>query len=366
MRAIRRTISVAAIATALCVWAQPTTTQAHPAGRPVSTPTVLTTAVSAPFNLAVDHGKLLIADGPFGAPGQIGMLAGDGTVSTVVGNVPGASGVATHRGSLAYTMTVGDQNGISASGLNIRKPNGSTILADTLAYETAHNPDQASHYGVTDPSSCVSDALSGAGFPVSYTGVVDSHAYSVTGYGRGWIVADAGANALLKVSSTGEVSTLAVLPPQPSKITKAAADQFHLDPCVIGVSYAFEPVPTDVEVGPNGFLYVTLLPGGPEDTSLGARGSLIRVNPHTGRIKVIATGLSGATNLAISEGKFYVTELFAGRVSLVRHGRARAHIDLPGALSIEAGPRGILYAGTGVFGPSSVVRINPRTAAWLR
>lgn len=365
MRAVRRTISVAAIATALCLWAPPIV-QAHPAGRPGSAPTVLTTAVTIPFNLAVDHGTVLVADGQFGPPGRVGMLAPDGTVSTVVGDVLGASGVATNHGYLAYTMTDGDQNGISASGLNVRAPGGSTIFADTLAYETAHNPDQVNHYGVDNPTTCVADALTGAGFPVSYTGHVDSHAYSVTGFGRGWVVADAGANALLRVSASGEVSTLAVLPPQPAQITQAAADQYQLDPCAVGVTYAFEPVPTDVEVGPNGFLYVTLLPGGPEDATLGARGSLVRVNPRTGQLKVIATGLSGATNLAISHGKFYVTELFAGRVSLVRHGEARRHIDLPGALSIEAGPRGVLYAGTGVAGPSSVVQIDPVKVSWLR
>ena len=52
--------------------------------------------------------------------------------------------------------------------------------------------------------------------------------------------------------------------------------------CVVGEEYAFEPVPTDVEFGPDGWLYVSSLPGGPEDASLGARGAVFRVNPWTG------------------------------------------------------------------------------------
>jgi hypothetical protein len=68
-------------------------------------------------------------------------------------------------------------------------------------------------------------------------GLPPSHPYVVASLGRGsWAVADAGANAILKVSATGQV-------------------------------------PTDVEVGPLGQPWVSTLPGGPEDPSLGARGS---------------------------------------------------------------------------------------------
>lgn len=49
--------------------------------------------------------------------------------------------------------------------------------------------------------------------------------------------------------------------------------------CVVGHEYAFEPMPTDVEIGPDGWLYVSSFPGGPEDPSLGARGAIFRINP---------------------------------------------------------------------------------------
>ncbi len=365
MRVVRLTIAVAAVATAASLIAV-TPAGAHPTTpgtTPTSTP--LTSAVGAPFNLDLRHGKVLVADG---GPGLIGVLKADGTVRTVVGEVPGASGVAAarHGRQLAYTTTEGGEGGIIASGLVVAGPGGRHVMADTLAHEKANNPDGSVHYGVTNPSPCVTEEFSNAGFPVSYRGLIDSHAYSVAAHGKGWIVADAGANALFRVSRTGRVSTLAVLPAHPATITAEAAQAFGLADCVIGVRYAFESVPTDVEVGPDGFLYVTTLPGGPEDASLGARGKVFRVDPRTGRFKEVASGFLGATNLAISGGRIYVTELFAGRISLVRHGKAAAFFDLPGALAVEAGPHGSLYAATGITGPPSVVRIDPGGKGWKK
>ena len=131
-------------------------------------------------------------------------------------------------------------------------------------------------------------------------------------------VADAGGNDLLKVDKApAHISTLAVLPPQPVTVTAQQAAALGAPDCLVGETYAFEPVPTDVEVGPGGRLWVTTLPGGPEDPSLGARGSLYSVG-QGGRSTRVATGFSGATNLALSgDGSAYVTELFGGKISKV-------------------------------------------------
>jgi hypothetical protein len=356
MKVARICIAVAAIATASSLIAT-VPAGAHTHSKPEPTPTVLTTEVAAPFNLDVRGGRVLVADGGLN---KILRVTQHGSVSTVVADAPATTGVARARGYLAYTTTAGGPPaGITASGLHITRANGYHVFADTLAYEKAHNPDAGVHYGVTNPSQCVSYALSGAGFPVDYKGIVDSHAYSVAAFGKGWVVADAGANALLYVTNSGRISTLAVLPAQPATITPEIAAGLG----VPGLAecgtfrYDFEAVPTDVEVGKDGFLYVTVLPGGPESAALGARGKVYRVNPWNGKVTLVASGLLGATNLAIWRGDIYVTELFAGRVSRVRHGGVTKFLDLPGALSIESGPRG-LYVGTGVTGPSSVVRID--------
>ncbi len=323
-------------------------------------PEVVSADFAAPFNLEVTRAGVLVADGFIGGVFRVDR---EGEVSPLVPNVVGAAGVATARGGklLAYTSSVGDENGFTSTELHIVGRHGFHAVADTLAHENAENPDQSIHYGLTDPTKCQAQALEAVGFPVSYHGLLDSHPYSVAAYRGKWVVADAGANALLKVDNGGNVRTLAVLPPQPAPITQEAADAFGLDPCVVGAVYDFESVPTDVEVGRDGFLYVTTLPGGPEDPSLGARGSVYRVDPRTGRSRRIATGLLGATNLAIDRhGRLFVTELFAGRVSRIKHGHPVPLAALPGAVSVEAGRHGTLWAGTVDLsgqGPGTVVRL---------
>jgi hypothetical protein len=225
-----------------------------------------------------------------------------GTYATLAANQPGAAGIALSKNGrrMAFTTTVNPPGTfeITASGLNIWGPRGKRVYADTLAYEQAKNPDKINTYGPRSTDPCVTGVLGPAG-----PGGIDSHAYSVTAWKGGWVVADAGANALLWVGNKGRIKTLAVLPPQPYVVTAEAAASEGMPTCVVGTTYDFEPVPTDVEVGKDGYLYVTTLPGGPESSVFGARGKVWRVNPHTGRARVVAQGLLGATNLALGKGR---------------------------------------------------------------
>ena len=160
------------------------------------------------------------------------------------------------------------------------------------------------------------------------------------------MVADAGGNTLVRVSPSGEVSTLAVLPPRPLTVTPEIAAGVPVPTCTVGFDYNFEPVPTDVEVGPDGMLYVSSLPGGPEGASLGARGAVFRVNPWNGNVKEIATGFLGAVDLALDDdGRIYVAEMFGGKITKIGlHGnRTVAELPFPGALEYANGK---LYATT--------------------
>ena len=332
-----------------------TVATAHP--KPAPTPVVKSTALAAPFNLEVTRHSVLVADGGLNL---VGRLKKDGSIGTIAADQPGASGVAKAHGRIAFTTTVSNPETFenSASGLNIWGW-GKKVYADTTAYETKNNPDQKVHYGVKNPSQCVSDTLTAMQFPVSYTGGIDSHAYSVAAVPGGWVVADAGANALFSVTNNGRVKTLAVLPAQPFTFDAAAVAAMGLPDCFLGVTYAFESVPTDVELGRDGFLYVTTLPGGPESPALGARGKLYRVNPWTGRASVVASGFLGATNLAIgSSGEFYVAELFAGTVTKVQRGRTSTFAALPGVVAVETGRDGSVWAGTmaSEAGPGTIVK----------
>ena len=98
------------------------------------------------------------------------------------------------------------------------------------------------------------------------------------------------------------------------------AAAFGLDPCVVGHTYAFEPVPTDVEQGPGGKLYVSTLPGGPEDGSLGPLGSVYLVDPRSGSVTLLAAGFSGT-------GFKKSPAVGLGLAELIVDGRARA-VDL--------------------------------------
>ncbi len=312
------------------------------------TVTVVNSDVVAPFSLAVRKGKVYVADGGTGLVSRLvrGKLKTIATGPTNPGDVAGLA-VSRNGRYLAYTATVDESH--TKTSLEIRGPLGRRVHADLAGYEARINPDKIRVYGVEKPSKCVADTIGKIpdGPPVTYAGQVDSHPYAVASYGKKWIVADAGGNDLLWVDRHGKVSTAAVLPRQPLYITKTIAKSLGLAACAVGVTYNFEAVPTDVEVGPDGYLYVSTLVGGPEDPSLGARSRVYRVDPATGHSTKVGDKLSGATNLAVDRtGHIYVAELFAGRISVLKDGRPQTYAELPSALSVETGARGSLWAGT--------------------
>lgn len=337
--------------------------------KPDPTPgiTVLTTAVEQPYGLAVRHGKVFVADSVVRSPvlrGQIGTVNADGTLTTLISPAEGVRGLALSRNGkfLAYSYLIGAGPPAQTigSGLIINGPGGSTITADALAYESANNPDHGIEYGI-DPASatpCVIDELRKVYLPAYYNGINRSAAYSVAAHGKDFILADTGANTLLQVTRSGKISTLAVLPPQPMVITPELAAAHGLADCVVGLTYHLEAAPSDVEVGRDGQLYVTTLANVGGGIDLGPRGSLYRVNPRDGKATLLASGLAGPTNLAISRGRIYITELDAGRISTVSHGKVSGYLPLPGALAIEAGRDGSLYASTLYTGPASIVKID--------
>jgi hypothetical protein len=124
----------------------------------VPTPTVISSALATPFNIAFKGRGTYVADGGLN---QVVRVRADGTLKTIVSDAPGKSGLAFSKYGkyMAYTTTEGGAPpaGITASGLHINGPRGSQVFADTLAYEQGNNPDQHVHYGVRNPSQCVKD-----------------------------------------------------------------------------------------------------------------------------------------------------------------------------------------------------------------
>lgn len=288
----------------------------------------------------------------------------DGTATTDVAAVPGASvgAVSVDRSgkNVVFATRSGEPGSEpSAADLYRTRRGSTTLVADLLAYEAAANPDQINTYGFTSITFDCAAQLPAEIGPPTYAGQIDSNPYaSVQAHGTTY-VADAGGNAIVAVTRRGTVSTVAVLPPQPLEVTTEIAAAAGLPACTVGLTYNVEPVPTDVEVGGDGWLCVTTLPGGPEDPSLPARGGVWKVNPRTGAVAQLAGSLAGATDLAIGgHGRIFVTELFAGRVSVVdRHGNVGTVVELPEPAAIEYARRQ-LYVACGVFSNGTIATID--------
>ncbi|MDO8143636.1 ScyD/ScyE family protein [Isoptericola sp. 178] len=247
-------------------------------------------------------------------------------------------GVSYRNRTVTFTQT-GETQTVMTQRLNSKGgPAGDPkVLADVGAYEESENPDGGVVYGFRDtPEDCV--ALLPPDFPGRYTGIVDSHPYSTTTRGATTYLADAGANAILGISRQGDIRTVAVLPPMPTTLTEEIVEAQGLPDCFVGETYWFEPVPTDVEFGPRGVLYVSLLPGGPEDDSLGARGAVVTVNPRTGAVALVASGFFGATGVSVDgQGTVYVAEMFGGQITMVERDGTRSALDtvpLPGDVDV--------------------------------
>ncbi|HTE60566.1 MAG TPA: ScyD/ScyE family protein, partial [Solirubrobacteraceae bacterium] len=239
---------------------------------------VVTDGLSSPHGLAFGpDGKLYVAEagrggsgrcipgpeggdacyGPTGAITRVDVTSGKSrqilrglpSLAPQTGDVPGSDALGPNdvsfRGATGY-FTIGlganpaarDQLGRAGrrfAGLYRMGRNGNVRrVADLGAYEAKHDPDK--------------------GRP---TAEVDTNPFSVDASGSGGIlVTDAGGNALLRVSPSGRVRTVAVFP-----FAETLAPPFlGLPP---GTQVAYQPVPTGVVRAPGGLAYVGQLTGFP-------------------------------------------------------------------------------------------------------
>jgi hypothetical protein len=287
----------------------------------------------------------------------------DGDRSTLVSGPAGqiTSGVdATGRGTVSYTLSLPPefQDGPpSDTTLNRVLPNGKVVRETSmLDYEKSANPDAGNRYGLIGASSaCLAQYAALAdeiGVPAEYSGAIDSNPYAVaidTDGSR--VVADAAGNSVVRVSPNGRsVSTVGVLPPIPQVLTADAIASLGvgdaLNAC-IGATYHSNPVPTDVEIGPNGDYFVSALPGFPE---LPEAGAVFRISRATGAVAKVAGGFTGAVDLAVAaDGTIYVAELFGFQVSKVAPGANKATSSVPVncPTAIEIGPGGTVLVAEG-------------------
>jgi streptogramin lyase len=323
-------------------------------------PRTLAEGLAAPLSVAVDsEGSVLVTQN---FAGVLSRVNDDGTTTALYQGKEGwdVSGVESRHGTTYFVESVGagggDPGALEGYLKSIDEDGDVRTIAELADYERRNNPDGDQEYGF---GSDVSDeCLAGwpAFPPARYEGTVDSHPYGVAVRGDKAYIADAGANAILEVDvESGDISTLAVLPPRPARIragTRIPVDMqgttVEVPECVVGHKYAFEPVPTDVEFGPDGRLYVTSLPGGPEDPSLGDRGAIFRIDPWDGDTHLWADDILSPTGLAIDEdGDVYVASMFGNEIIKFDddcHRSQFLEIDGPAAVEVR-GSR--LYATAG-------------------
>jgi hypothetical protein len=271
-------------------------------------------------------------------------------------------GVSADGGELRFT-TGADDN--SQGVVWTLDPAGDPLkVANIAKYEKRANPDDEVEYGLLNtPKWCLKKLPKQ--IPQPYTGVKESHPYATATADGVTYVADAGANAVFAVSPDGVISTVALIKPVKAKVTRAAAEANGLPRCTIGKRFALEGVPTDIEVGPDGKLYVTSLPGGPEDGSLGANGRVLKINPTSGKVRTITGGLISPTGVAVAaNGDLYVAQLFIGVISRIKAGSAKAkpYLEVPLPAAVEATPTGLLATINALPGKKpkgKVVTITP-------
>ena len=314
--------------------------------------------LTTPLSLAVGRGGDTYVAQSFA--GLLTRISPDGAAETLATGPAGylTASVSHRRGTTYYTESTGADTGSPVTNISTLKSINREGTVETLAniseFEYTENPDSVNTYGFDDLDAACAAQLE---FPATYPGRPDSNPFASLPSGRGKVlVADAGMNAVVEVDlEDGSISTVAVLPPRPLTLTAEIVAEAGFPACAIGAVYNLEPVPTDLAWGPDGALYVTSLPGGPEGTGPNL-GSVFAVDVNTGGTELAATGFNGATGLAVNDnGDIFVAELFGNRISVVPAGTRTPQLFLavnqPSALDLRGST---LYATTDVLPPGGV------------
>jgi hypothetical protein len=256
-------------------------------------PAVLVAAIG-PFQGPLFHmatapnGELLVADA---SSGIVGIRSG------VIGStsaLPGVTGVSPiGRGSMwATTGGAPDATADNGQGLHRVSHGTSRKIVNLFAFENANDPDQMG---------------------------VDSNPFDVLSLGgHAALVADAGANDLLRVNNQGDIAVLAIFQNEivsTDNIKALAGCPSPAPFCGLPALLPAQAVPTSVEIGPDGNIFVAELKGFPAPTN---ESNIWRVSPGANRaqcgtspdcVKVFDGGFTSIIDLAFGpDGRLYVLE----------------------------------------------------------
>jgi hypothetical protein len=322
----------------------------------------VTTELSGPFGLDVlSRHVALVAESESGEITAVDLRSGRRT--TLIAKVPGVSGVTAANGKIFALIGGPNEEGAAppskyppASVLVAdRKGKHVRVLADLLKYELRHNPDRQKQF---DKAGKPFDAL--------------SNPFSIVATRWGLLVADGGANDVLRVNPwTGRVSTFFVPPnPRTKECLKRGA---QANPSTVGC----DSVPTGIAVrGPH--VYVSTL--GAEQPGAAA---IYKLDGRTGKVLRKWSGFTSLTGIAVSpHGTIFASEVLfgapagegppppgfdparVGRLTSIDHGRIKhAAVTMPTGLEFADGR---LYATSwsiaGFFGlkdAGRLVQVSP-------
>ena len=329
-----------------------TRTQAASKQAPV---VVVAKGLDDPFGLAkLGKRSYVVAEN---AAGRVTLVGPRGGHRTLVSGAPGVAGVAV-RGRFVYSVLGGPNEEGSPSGgkykpssvlrTNLRTGQ-TTVIANLLTYELAHNPDGQKQFNSAHQPY---DSL--------------SNPFSMTITPMGLLVADGGANDVLKVNPrTGRVSTFFV----PRNVQHKGCVQAN--PGASGC----DPVPTGVTLA-RGSVWVSTLgaetPGAARVYRLSRKGHVrsvwqnftaltgIAVGPH--RTVYLSQVTHGAPEAAPPPGFNPATVGQIVRVN--RHGTSAAQVTMPVGMVIRHGHLfstawSVADGFLGAKGMGQIVRVNP-------
>ena len=291
---------------------------------------VITKGLDGPFGLAKLGPGFVVAES---VSGEVTKISKYGGQHVLVSGAPGVAGVASGWGRVFSVLGGPNEDGAPPAGkykpssvLRTNVWSHRTVpIADLLDWELKHNPDGQVQFVDGKPV----DAL--------------SNPFAMTSYWGGLLVADGGANDVIKVNPwTGRRSTFFVPP-----TVKDVPGCQNANPGTVGC----DPVPTGVVVK-GGSVYVSTL-----GAEVPGAGRIYKLNVHNGKVQRIWKGLTSPTGVAVgSDGSIYFSA--GARRCAVRRRSAAGRLQPRGRRSDhqdraqrEADPRAGDHADRSADGP---------------